>query len=588
MTAAPRRTPSGHQMKLRHLWRVALATASLGGAMTFTACNADQSLAVANVNSPDVGRIFATPDGIEAILRSGFSQIFGATHQFPVPADATGNITPATQAFSFENYASFAAYGLTLRASIPRIPIDNNKGNATAKDNFRDFQQLSLRARTLANAITSLDSLIARGLTLGSPAQNLRARSFGFFNLGLANAELALMYDSVGVTHPGMSLTTVEIAPLVSYQAAMVEALKQLDSAVTIANAARTATGTNGFPLPTTWLRTSGGATSLDDYVRIIRSAKARFRAGVARSPAERAAVDWSAVVADAGNGITKDVRLDLDNGAGWGNSWLSGMALYTGWSMMTPYIIGMADTTSGYANWLTVERGSRQPFLIITPDKRFPQGATRAAQQAASPAADAVLPTVYFRNRPTGDDTPGEAWGNSNYDFVRFRHYRQQSDIGPWIWMAQTESEMLQAEGLIRLGRAAEAVPLINRTRVANGLPPFPAGATAADRAPAQPGGSATSCVPRTPTGPNGAVECGSLLEAMKWEKRLETIFTGYAQWFIDSRGWNDLPYETPTMWPVPYQEMDARLQPYYNSQTGDPKWQARGNTYGFGIGSR
>ena len=38
--------------------------------------------------------------------------------------------------------------------------------------------------------------------------------------------------------------------------------------------------------------------------------------------------------------------------------------------------------------------------------------------------------------------------------------------------------------EALIRLNRAAEAVPLINATRVENGLPPFPAGATAATTA--------------------------------------------------------------------------------------------------------
>jgi hypothetical protein len=40
--------------------------------------------------------------------------------------------------------------------------------------------------------------------------------------------------------------------------------------------------------------------------------------------------------------------------------------------------------------------------------------------------------------------------------------------------------------------------------------------------------------------------------------------------------------------MWPVPYQEMDARTQPFYNSKTGDAQWQAASNTYGFGTGSR
>ena len=40
--------------------------------------------------------------------------------------------------------------------------------------------------------------------------------------------------------------------------------------------------------------------------------------------------------------------------------------------------------------------------------------------------------------------------------------------------------------------------------------------------------------------------------------------------------------------MYPVPYQEMDARREAFYNSQLGDAKWQAATNTYGFGVGSR
>src|SRR5690606_38983196 len=142
-----------------------------------------------------------------------------------------------------------------------------------------------------------------------------------------------------------------------------------------------------------------------------------------------------------------------------------------------------------------------------------------------------------YFRNREPGADTPGVPYGDSNYDLVRFRHYRQQSSIGPWHWMTAAEIRMLRAEALIRLNRANEAVPLVNVTRVARGLPPFPANAAATTRAPAHPGGSATSCVPRTPTGPGNTLECGTLLEAMKWEKRMETAWTGYAQWFVDSR---------------------------------------------------
>jgi hypothetical protein len=251
----------------------------------------------------------------------------------------------------------------------------------------------------------------------------------------------------------------------------------------------------------------------------------------------------------------------------------------------MTPAIIGMADTTSGYASWISLERGSRAPFLISTPDARFPKGASRTAQTTNSPALTASLPSIYFRARPAGEDAAGEAYGTSYYDHVRFTSYRQGASIGKWLWMSRTEVDMLAADALIQLGRASEAVALINRTRVINNLPPYP---DAASRAPAQPGGSATSCVPRTPTGPGGSLECGSLFEGMKWEKRMETLFTGYAAWFLDSRGWNDLPAGSPLMYPVPFQEMDARQEAFYNGKVGDPIWQSVGSTYGFGIGSR
>ena len=287
--------------------------------------------------------------------------------------------------------------------------------------------------------------------------------------------------------------------------------------------------------------------------------------------------------MADAAAGITADVTLDLNDGEGWGNDWLNNAMRFEGWHLMTPYIIGMADTSGGYATWIATPRSNRSQFLIHSPDDRFPKGADRAAQQAASPAAKDELPDVYFRNRPAGSDTPGEAWGTSPYDHVRFLAYRANAEIGPWIWMDEHEIDMLEAEGLIRLGRAAEALPIINASRAEHGLPAYP---DASALAPAHPGGSATSCVPRVPNA-SGALECGTLLEAMKWEKRLETLLTGYAQWYVDSRGWGDLPELTPLMWPVPFQEMQARRAAFYNSGT-TAEWSAAPSTYGFGTGTR
>ena len=113
----------------------------------------------------------------------------------------------------------------------------------------------------------------------------------------------------------------------------------------------------------------------------------------------------------------------------------------------MPYWIIGMADTTGAYDTWLSQALGQKQPFLIGTPDKRFPQGATRAAQQAFQ---DPVRPTtgVYFRNRPSGEDTPGAPSGLSWYDNFRFYDIRQNSGTGNWVWFSRVENDMLRCRG--------------------------------------------------------------------------------------------------------------------------------------------
>ena len=120
----------------------------------------------------------------------------------------------------------------------------------------------------------------------------------------------------------------------------------------------------------------------------------------------------------------------------------------------------------------------------------------------------------------------------------------------------------MLAAEGYIRAGQFAQAATLINISRVRNGLPAISGHHVrdAADR-------HGAGCVPRVPQPPSfTSTACGTILEAMKYEKRMETAYTGYMIWFTDSRGWGDLIATTPYEWPVPYQEMQARQLPFYN----------------------
>lgn len=53
---------------------------------------------------------------------------------------------------------------------------------------------------------------------------------------------------------------------------------------------------------------------------------------------------------------------------------------------------------------------------------------------------------------------------------------------------------------------------------------------------------------------------QCGSLLEMLKWEVRLETIYKGLhmASWYFYGRGWGDLPEGSFLQIPVPGRETE------------------------------
>jgi hypothetical protein len=536
------------------------------------AVGCQEPLSVTNKNNPDVERALSTPTGIEQLIATSYQQVFNGVQR--------NTVAPQLNAMSLESYGSVANFGMALRVAIPRALIQNARGNQTAAENFAVFSNMQRQSRTIANGIAALDRLVAGGSTLGTPAQNARARAFGFFTLGLAHAYTSLVYDSASVVWP---TTPTDVVPAFEgYAAVNTAALKMMDSALTIANAVSGATNIAAFQMPDTWIR--GTTVSRDLFVRIVRSFKARFRAGVARTPAERTAVNWDEVIADATNGITSDLNISLSVQAGWQNQVVTNAYRYSGWHSMAPFYIGMADTSGAYDAWLATARSSRSSFLIKTPDRRFPSGETRADQQAASgtfPNATTGLP--YFRNRPSGEDNPADPWANSPYDHYRYRSLalNNADNAGPWPDITKAEVDLLAAEGYLRKGDVATAAALIDRTRVSRGGLPALAGAVASATDPV-PGGAA--CVPRVPTGPAyTTTSCGNVLEALKWEKRIEGVFTGWSIWYFDSRGWGDLIEATALQYPVPYQEMDARGLPFYNSdQIVGPSAAAKG-TYGF-----
>jgi hypothetical protein len=440
--------------------------------------------------------------------------------------------------------------------------------------NFRDFDFLSRGLRTATNAIAALDGFAKANITLGGAARDARAKSFAYFSLGYGLGQLSLLYDSAVIVTATQDPTVVP--PFSDYKAVNVAALAAFDSAIAIASTSA-ASGTGGWPIPTDWMSTTA-TIDRDSWIKLVRSYKAKFRAGVALTPADRAAVSWASVIADATAGITDNFVVNANTSTGWGSSPIQQLRVSSGWSQMTPFILGMADSTGAYDAWLAQPLQGRTAFLLRTADKRFPSGDSRAVQQAVTgtvkggPAATSIL---YFRNRPTGEDTPAEPWGTWYYDNWRFWAIGSAGGNGPFIVMSTTENDMLAAEGYLRTGNIAAAATLIDKTRVRAGLAPLSGVVTTLTQS--VPGGN--SCVPRVPQPPNyTTTACGTIFEAMKWEKRVETSFTGYAQWFIDSRGWGDLVLGTALHWPIPYQELYARLLPSYTTKEVAVK-----GTYGY-----
>jgi hypothetical protein len=251
-------------------------------------------------------------------------------------------------------------------------------------------------------------------------------------------------------------------------------------------------------------------------------------------------------------------------------------------WHQMPAFFIGMGDVSGSYAAWINQPIGSRGAgnvgFFMQTPDLRFPQGATRTEQRADFAISSCESPGVkckrYFVNRDAGDQFSGLSWGWSNYDFERFHTWAEVGDAGSPTdgnipFFTKAELDMLEAEGHIRQGNLVAAAALINKTRTAapdpvtgaangGGLPPVLA----------VPGSAATgtmpNCVPKTPVNASnaggGTLVCGDIMEAMKWEKRLETLMTHFAAWYLDARGWGDLAQGVPLFWATPYEDLLAR----------------------------
>jgi hypothetical protein len=497
-------------------------------------------LDVKNLNDPDASRALSTPGDVEALIAGGFQAWYGCQYY-------DGSTMWMSNA-SGEHVAPWGNSGMEMYARIPRIPTQNQAGAA----NVGTLTYCWYRSyRAIAAVADGLRQIESGAVDLGADG-NLRAKAYGRFIQGVAHGTLAMFYDSAFVFDETIDPETVVMQ---GYPEVMAASLAYMAEAATLAGGA-------SFTIPSTWISKDVPSAEL---ARVAHSWAARHRASVARTPAERAAVDWNAVVADVNAGITSDWEVYTNCNLGTFCEDAMQYRMDRGWQMMNNWVMGMADQSGNYQAWFNTPTLDKLPFFIFTPDLRWPQGADEATQRADTAFFYVNSGSSRIHSRPDRGTWRWSYYDNYRQPWWDFEHVSGE-EFAPMITMAEMNG--LVAEAAYRAGTMATVVAYVNQTRPTYGL-------NATDAA-----GLNTSCVPKLPNG-----NCGDLWEMFKWEKRLMTQFTGPMRvgFYIDGRGWGDLMEGTILQLPVPYGEMQLLgFQPYNYGGVGGNSAAPVG-TYGY-----
>jgi hypothetical protein len=498
---------------------------------------------VTNPNDPDAARALVTPGDVQSLIAGGYNR-----WNYTLGYDAMMMMFSVA---SGQHTAPWANAGMEYYARIPRQPTINSAGDANIGNIINAFYESYRVLSAMHDGLIQVDS---GRVSLGS--DEVMTRAYAKYMQGLALGTVSLLYDSVYVYDETMTPTQ---AKLTDYATGMTHALTYFDQSIALASGA-------SFTIPATWMGQTVTAATL---VQLAHSYKARFRANVGRTPTERKAADWTAVKTDANAGVTADWNLNYDCNkpvfCANGNMGLE-YAMYQGWQMQNNWVAGMADQSGHYQTWIGTPLANKQPFIIVTPDTRWPQGANEAAQSAADGDYYVVNSgSTRLWNRP---DRGTWRWSYYEQDYEPFYTIANTTDAGAVPEVKVEEMKALVAEADFYANNFGAVATFVNSTRTLHGL-------SATDAA-----GTNTNCVPKLPNG-----SCGNLWEMFKWEKRLETQFAGPLRigWYFDGRGWGDLMEGTILQLPVPYKEMQILQQAVYNYGGVGGTFAAPVGTYGY-----
>lgn len=432
---------------------------------------------------------------------------------------------------AWEITSGFADFGQLELSAEPRSAWNNSPVNARRNVNEAPWQGLYRTISSVNDALIAIDG----GLLIVDSTRTARTKAVGKFIQGISHGYFGLYFDKAFIVDEKLDLDTITVPTFRPYPEVITEAIKQLDSAIA------TAQKTN-FTLPIdSWLYS---AMTRDQFIALANSFAARLMVYSARTRAERAAVNWTEVIRRIDVGIKTDFAPVAQVDIIW-DDWKRLVARLrtagrpSDFGRPAYWLIGPADSTNGFINWVNTPVNNRVAFQMRTKDRRI--------QGAGGPATPGTY--VGYNLNNIFDPSRG-TYRFSHYYFLRYgTGTTWQTGAQPALLVS--EMDLLKAEALIRLGRATEAVPLINKTRIANGQLPAVTIAGPPDEA---------GCVPRKLNG-----QCGSLWDALRYEKKMEGLGVSGVIGFLDARGWQTLVENSIVQLPVPGSELATlRLQNY------------------------
>ncbi len=560
-----------------------------------------QKLDVTNPNAPTLDATLDNPQNVELTASSSFKYLWAQLQN----DDPRQGVT-MFPGVPLSGLADEAVYGTTTAqfndvAGRPRLPFDNSfAGSWTTRMPMANYYTAINGCADVIRAVQIGDikiGTISPQFPQGSHSQ--RAKWFCKFIEGAGTVMLGILYDKALLVHDDIPFDQTNIystderppAEVIAWGIKLLQ--EAIDSAKVTCGSTPAAPCVPLDPTPTTWV--NGFSYSNADIIKLASSFKARALMYGIRTDADFTAASsggyWDKIIAYVDSGITSSIggaAFSQVNGlVSQADNTIRGARTFTyaivsdnaysgtgtpstAGGRISQEFLGPGDTTSAYLWWRALS--DRDSLLAMkdttyeSPDKRLP----RFAQPLTSATATPIAGTGTYFGRlsnifpVTAQNVP---WAQTRYYNKRFQSITNYHLTGVVSTMRPEEMDLLKAEALIRrngAGDLAAAVTLINKTRVNNGgLPALPASMTRTSLiAGSAAGVGGPACVPRSFRDPT---QCGTILDALLWEKRLESSGIESTINWADWRRFGMLRAGSMISLPIHGRELFALGLPYY-----------------------